>query len=282
MTAGAGGGEIVRAERGVQRRAHAPTPRLRVHVQLLNETVRTFSLPQDYRENVVMTHIRPVATPLPLVAFTAQLVADLTGLSVSQLQRWDRNGFFQPWRADSNRRRPYSRIYSLPDVFALRAIAELRRAGASFAEVKRVRSMLVPDENGQWPVQSFHVVGKRIFVSRDEALAARGGKNQADEPVTVDLSEVTAFIEHGVRKLEERRPEEIGQVARNRWIMSGVPIIAGTRIPTQTIAWFHDNGYTLDWIVENFPRLMPEDVQAAIAFEKKPDSVNRELVLAQR
>jgi uncharacterized protein (DUF433 family) len=71
-------------------------------------------------------------------------------------------------------------------------------------------------------------------------------------------------------------------VTRNRWIMSGVPIIAGTRIPTETIAWFHDNGYALDWILENFPRLTPEDVQAAIAFENKPDPAHRELVLAQR
>jgi uncharacterized protein (DUF433 family) len=221
-------------------------------------------------------------TNLPLVAFTTRLVADLTGLSVSQLQRWDRNGFFQPWRADPNRRRPHNRIYSLPDVVALRAIAELRKAGASFAEVRRVRNMLVPDESGDWPVRSFHVVGSHIFVSRDEALSAQGEGSRQGELVTVDLDEVTAIVEQGVRKLAERRPEEIGQVTRNRWIMSGVPIIAGTRIPTETVAWFHDNGYALDWILENFPRLTPEDVQAAIAFEKDRDPAHRDLALAQR
>lgn len=115
-------------------------------------------------------------TPLPLVAFTTNLVADLTGLSVSQLQRWDRNGFYQPWRADPNRRRPHSRVYSLPDVVSLRAIAELRKAGASFAEVKRVRQLLAPTEDGEWPAQSFFVVGKRLFLSRADAMAAmRGG-----------------------------------------------------------------------------------------------------------
>ena len=71
-------------------------------------------------------------------------------------------------------------------------------------------------------------------------------------------------------------------MTRNRWIMSGVPIIAGTRIPTETIAWFHDNGYALDWILENFPRLTPQDVQAALAFESDRDAANRERTLAQR
>jgi uncharacterized protein (DUF433 family) len=87
-------------------------------------------------------------------------------------------------------------------------------------------------------------------------------------------------VEQGVRKLAERRPEEIGQVIRSRRIMSGVPIIAGTRIPTETIAWFHDKGYELNWILENFPRLTPEDVRAAIEFEKTSDQATRELVFA--
>jgi uncharacterized protein (DUF433 family) len=43
-------------------------------------------------------------------------------------------------------------------------------------------------------------------------------------------------------------------------------LIAGTRIPTETIAWFHNNGYSLDWISEQFPRLTAIDVEAAVAF----------------
>jgi DNA-binding transcriptional MerR regulator len=158
-----------------------------------------------------MTAQARTRTDLPLVAFTADLVADLTGLSVSQLQRWDRTGFFQPWRVDPNRRRAYSRIYSLPDVIALRAMAELREAGASFAEVKRHRNLLEPGENGDWPAPSFHVVGTRLFVSRDEALAALRTKRAQYEPVTINLDEVAARVEQGMRKLAERRREEIGQ-----------------------------------------------------------------------
>ena len=176
------------------------------------------------------TQAPTATTHLPLVAFTTNLVADLTGLSVSQLQRWDRDGFFQPWRADPNRRRPHSRIYSFPDVVSLRTIAELRKAGASFAEVKRVRHMLAPTEEGEWPARSLYVVGRRLYLSREDAMAALQDVDPQGEPVEIDLEDIKGIVEQGVRKLAERRPEEIGQVTRNRWIMSGVPIIAGTRI----------------------------------------------------
>jgi uncharacterized protein (DUF433 family) len=113
-------------------------------------------------------------------------------------------------------------------------------------------------------------------------MVALGAKSGATELVTIELGEVKARVEQGVRKLAERRPEEIGQVIRNRRIMSGAPIIAGTRIPTETIAWFHDNGYESDWILENFPRLTPEDIRAALEFEKASDLATRELALAHR
>ena len=183
-----------------------------------------------------MVQMHTTTEELPLTAFTVDLVADLTDLSVAQLHRWDRNGFFHPSLADPNRRRPCSRIYSFRDVVALRMIADLRKAGVSFAELKKVQRSFVPNGHGERLVRSFYVVGNRLFDSRSEALAANNVKYPSEELTTVDLNEVTALVEEGVRRLAERQPEQIGQVARNRWIMGGVPIIAGTRIPTQTIA----------------------------------------------
>jgi uncharacterized protein (DUF433 family) len=69
--------------------------------------------------------------------------------------------------------------------------------------------------------------------------------------------------------LGERGPEQIGQVTRTRGIMRGVPVIAGTRIPTETVAWFVNHGYALAEILENVPRLTPTDVEAAVAFEEE-------------
>jgi uncharacterized protein (DUF433 family) len=211
----------------------------------------------------------PLSTkqPIPFVAFDIDHVAQLTGLSVSQLVRWDRKGFFHPTFADPNRRRPNSRIYSEHDVVALRIIAKLRDARVPLAEFKSVAEILAPGDHGELLDTCFYVVGKRFFTSRDEASAAARELGEDIEPTTIEVRLVIAELERGIARLEERPPEGIGLVVRKRGIMRGVPIIAGTRIPTETIAWFHDNGYSLSWILENFPRLTEKDVEAAVAFE---------------
>lgn len=216
----------------------------------------------------------------PLIAFAADTAAALTGLSVSQLRRWDRTGFFPPWRADPNRRRPYSRLYSLDNVIALRTIAKLREAGVSFANVKPIVPMLEPKPDGEWPVRCFYVVGNRVFLSRDEAAAARPNATAPDGPTVLALSSVMAEVETAVERLRHRTPEQIGTVTRNRGIMRGAPVIAGTRIPTATIAWFHDSGYALDWILKEFPRLTAEDVRVAVDFERAGEARTPDPALA--
>ena len=61
-----------------------------------------------------------------LLAFTADQVCRLTGLTDRQLRYRDNSGFFSPAYADEERRRPYSRVYSFKDLVALRTLALLR------------------------------------------------------------------------------------------------------------------------------------------------------------
>ncbi len=216
---------------------------------------------------------------IPFTAFDIDAVARLTRLSVSQLQRWDRLGFFHPSLADPNRRRPYSRIYSLDDVIALRMIAKLRAAGVPLTRLKPVLDLLAPDEQGNWPARTLYVVGTQVFASRDEANAASARSQQDNGFTIVDLASVVAEVEAGIARLGERRPEQIGQITRTRGIMRGAPVIAGTRIPPETIAWFASHGYSLTEILENFPRLTPKDVEAAVAFENEREAKTSESIL---
>lgn len=204
---------------------------------------------------------------LPLVAFDLDAVSRITGLSLSRIRRWDRMGFYQPAYADPNRRRPGSRIYSEDDVIALKVIAELRERGASLDEIKRTLPRLAPDDDGDWPALTLHVVGRRVVTCREDEAELKEAPRQGDGVKPIDLAATVADVEDGIRRLSERLPEEVGRITRRRAIMQGAPVIAGTRIPTETIAWFHENGYSLNEILENFPRLTPKDVEAAIAFE---------------
>jgi uncharacterized protein (DUF433 family) len=204
----------------------------------------------------------------PMTAFTADTVSRLTGLSVPQLHRWDRSGFFAPSFADPDRRRPYSRIYSFVDVVGLRTIAELRERGIPLSELKKVRAFFATHTNEDWANRRFYVVGRRLFFSHDAAVVAARPLGQQVECAILDLGPIASDLDAAVRRLADRTADEIGRVSRDRFIMGGAPVLAGTRIPTATVDWFYRNGYDTDGIIREFPRLTPNDVAAAVRFER--------------
>jgi uncharacterized protein (DUF433 family) len=203
----------------------------------------------------------------PLIAFTADNVARLTKLSVRQIHYWDRTGFFTPSLADEKRRRPYSRIYSFPDVVGLRAIAQLRAAGVSLQELRKVRALFALGANQDWANRRFYVIGKRVFFTFEDAIVAARPMGQSAEPIVLEMGPVVADVQQAIKQLPIRTPEQIGKITRDRWIMSGAPILEGTRIPTETVMWFYRRGYPFEQILEEFPRLTRKDVMAAIDFE---------------
>lgn len=140
--------------------------------------------------------------------------------------------------------------------------------------------MLGSKQYTEWPTHSFYVVDTRVFPSREEAAHAAGRSGQNLEPIIISPGSVKSEIDSAIEKLRHRTPEQVGTVARNRGILRGAPTIAGTRIPTATIAWFHDNGYALDWILTEFPRLTAEDVRVAVDFERGREARMPDPVLA--
>ena len=216
----------------------------------------------------------------PLTAFTSDVVSRLTGLSVSQLHRWDRSQFFVPMFADPDRRRPSSRVYSFSDVVALRTIAKLREMGVSFPELKKARAFFASEANEHWASRRFFVVGNRLFFTHDDAIVAARPPGHRIMPDVLDLGEIVQDVQAAVAKLSERTPDQIGQITHDRLIMNGAPVLAGTRIPTANIAWWARNGYSDTEIQHEFPRLHLEDIRSAVAFEDAPEVAVRELVAA--
>jgi uncharacterized protein (DUF433 family) len=213
--------------------------------------------------------------------FTAEQVCRLTGLSPSQLRRRDRDGFFAPQYADEDRRRPYSRVYSFRDLVGLRTLARLRNEyGIPRQELKRLGEWLARRHEAPWSRLRFYVGGKKVYfddsesggriLAREIKRVWREAKHTSEQAAfPIEMRDIAEEMASKAQKLRERSDSEIGKITRHRYIVHNAPVIAGTRIPTSAIWNFHRAGYDEQAIIREYPRLTPEDIRAAIAFEEE-------------
>lgn len=64
-----------------------------------------------------------------------------------------------------------------------------------------------------------------------------------------------------------RDPTTIGRIERRRDVLGSAPVIAGTRITVSAVRNFHEAGYSVDAIIEEYPTLTPADVEAALSYD---------------
>jgi uncharacterized protein (DUF433 family) len=64
------------------------------------------------------------------------------------------------------------------------------------------------------------------------------------------------------------------RIARDPKIMMGKPVIAGTRVPVDTVVRQFAAGADMGWVLKDFPDLSEDDVRAALAYaaECVPDA----------
>jgi DNA-binding transcriptional MerR regulator len=102
-------------------------------------------------------------------SFSTAQVSRLTGLSVRQLDHWDRQGFVRPSVAQA---KGYgsARRYSFEDLVRLRVAGRLRAAGFGLAKIRQcVRTLqkLDPSKKGMADVRLL-VVGSRVLWARSD------------------------------------------------------------------------------------------------------------------
>ena len=200
-------------------------------------------------------------------AFSEEHAERLTGVSRSQLRKWDRIGLLRPAYGADERGLPYGRVYSFRDLVSLRALNQLRNEmrvpQSHLIEVHKDLSRLSDEP---WASSRLQVVGKRVVVvepgSRRKRMAA-GSQMVLDLP----LREVIANLRDAIAQLNRRSFEQQGKVVREKFVAQNQPIIAGTRIPVASIKSFAKAGYGVGAIIREYPSLTPADVQAAIEYE---------------
>ncbi len=204
-----------------------------------------------------------------LAAFSEEQAQRLSGVTRAQLRYWDQTGFFRPSYVEENRRVAFSRVYSFKDIVALRVLSVLRnRYKISLQYLREVSRKL-----GQLDSNPERWIETRLYPLNGRVLWYEPGSDLPQEVssgqyvAAVVLDEVVQNTKAAVQQLH--RPKDsrgIGAIEKSRYVMHNAAVIAGTRIPVSAIKHFHDAGYSVQQIIEEYPDLRERDVIAAIEY----------------
>lgn len=203
-----------------------------------------------------------------LVAFTAEHVCRLTGLSARQLRYWDQTAFFSPTLLDDYSRRAFGRIYSFRDVVGLRVIGVLRKEhNIPLQELRRVGEWLHSRHDDPWSSLRFALKGRKVVFQDPGSGVVVEPIGAGQEVLPIALEPIANEMRDAAAHLRDRQTDQFGRLSRNRYVVHNAWVVAGTRIPTTAVWNFHDAGYSTEDIIREYPRLTPGDVVAAVAFE---------------
>lgn len=210
----------------------------------------------------------PERSPHAPRAFTTRKVLALTGLTARQLQYWDDQRFLSP--SLRRKRGPgRRRLYDFRDLVSLRVAADLRRGGISLQVIRGVVEHLrTLDYKDPLSELRFWSTGGRLYF--EEAGTVREGRrpSQTIAELVIPFAEIVRELDNEIVRLDADRA--IGKVERRRGVLGSKPVIAGTRIPVESIQRLHDDGADESEILEMYPDLTRPGVRAALAEERTP------------
>jgi len=203
--------------------------------------------------------------------FSSRAVRAITALSARQLQYWDETGFLKP-SISARKGRGTLRLYSFQDLVALKVAAELR--GALPLQTLRRLVAYLQRLDYKLPLAEVYFWSERGKVYFREAGVTREARRPEQSLIegTVQIREVLAQLDQQIQRLDARTP---GRIERRRGVMSGSPVIAGTRIPTASIWRQVSEGLAVDQVRKGYPGLTRKDIDAAVAFEQKRRAARR-------
>ena len=210
--------------------------------------------------------LHPADTATELMAFTGEQAARLSGLTPRQLRRWERSGLFPPQYSviqPADHRR--GQLYSFRDIVGLRVIAILRSEyGVPLRQLGTLRDWLRERCDVPWSSLRLYVAGRSVGFN-EPAISRSSPQHTV---VVVELEPVVRDVRQAVKQLRQRNPADVGRTAHYRGVMQGHEVLAGTRIPTATIRDFWQAGYDAAAVLQEYPQLAPEDIEAVLAFEE--------------
>ena len=203
-----------------------------------------------------------------VAAFSEEQAERITGLSKRRLRYWAKTGFFKPSFVEDNPRLPNSRFYSFKDMVALRTLERLRvRNSVPLQHLRRVAETLSHLRDELWTATTLYVLNGRVVLANpetgrsEEAVSGQG-------VLGIPLNAIIDETREGVAELRRRSDASIGKLRRHRSIVRSAWSVEGTRIAVGSIRRLHEDGYSVDRIIEEYPDLTPEDIDAALKHDE--------------
>ena len=199
-----------------------------------------------------------------VAAFSEEQVERVTGLSKRRLRYWAKTGFFSPSFVEDNPRLPNSRFYSFKDMVALRTLERLRvRNDVPLQHLRKVAEKLSHLKDDLWTATTLYVFDRRVILANPET--GRPEEVVSDQLLfKFPLRDIIDETRKNILELRRRSPEAIGKLRKHRSIVRNSWSVSGTRIAVGSIRRLHEDGYSADQIIAEYPDLTPEDIDAAL------------------
>lgn len=207
-----------------------------------------------------------------VAAFSEEQVERLTGLTKGRLRYWAKTNFFRPSFVEENPRLPYSRFYSFKDIVALRTLEMLRvQNNVPLQHLRKVAEKLSHLKDELWTKTTLFVVNRKVAIVNPET-------GTPEEVVSgqylmgISLRRVIEDTNDDIVQMSRRTRSMVGHVSRSRAIARNAWVIAGTRIPVGAVKRLAEDGYTTEQIIDEYPDLTRNDVEAALRHREKQET----------
>ena len=197
-----------------------------------------------------------------LIGIPSTKAQQLIGVDTRRLRSWEDRGLIVPQLRRQLSQRHTVRSYSLDQVVEMAVIRALEAKGIDIRHIRFVIDAIRERYGVRRPLRELKwgVEGKQTFVQFADGEWV--GDRQPAQGVLIDtipLEEIRADIR---QRATTRRSEDHGRIVRRQRVRGGKPVIAGTRIPVETVQKYLDRGRSVSDILRAYPQLTGADVEA--------------------
>lgn len=191
---------------------------------------------------------------------TRAKVARLADVSERRVDYWARTGLLSATVDEKVNGGQRVRLLDFTDAMTVLVLASLRER-VSLQHIRQIVSYL-RDLNYQVTEVRFAIAGDQVHFQTPDGIWS--GVRDPEQIVLHDVLNLEP-LRQSLFAAAHRARETVGQIERRRGALGSKPVLAGTRIPVRTVQTYLEHGSTIDEILEAYPSLQREDVEAVRA-----------------